>query len=394
MAVVLVTDGEQRSALAVVRSLGRVGHTMIVTSAAQRSLAGASKYCRAERQTPDPLQDPAAFIRAIEEIAKEFGVRVLLPMSEASLLAVLPERERLDGVLLPFPEQDSFREICDKARVMEVARGLGIGIPSQQRLERPDGLSAVDPNELAFPLVVKPARSVLQLEGSRMKSSVVHVGNRDELRAALSGLPADAYPVLLQERIVGPGVGVFLLIWKGEVLASFFHRRIREKPPSGGVSVLRESTAPDASLRHRSTELLKAFGWEGVAMVEYKVDARSRRPYLMEVNGRFWGSLQLAIDAGIDFPRLLVQAATGDRPPSVHHYREGVRSRWWWGDVDHLIARLRRTPEELALPSGEPGRGRAVWDFIRSSDPRTKNEVFRLTDLRPALRETLDWFRG
>src|SRR5690606_30931719 len=95
-----------------------------------------------------------------------------------------------------------------------------------------------------------------------------------------------------------------------------------------------------------------------------KLDAASGRPYLMEVNGRFWGSLQLAVDAGVDFPRLLVDAATGRQPSPVHEYRFGVRSRWWWGDVDHLLARLLKSGEELALPPGSPGRLAAVREFL------------------------------
>ena len=68
------------------------------------------------------------------------------------------------------------------------------------------------------------------------------------------------------------------------------------------MSVYRESVAADPDLVRRSRALLDAFGWCGVAMVEYKLDERTGTPYLMEVNGRFWGSLQLAIDAGVDFP--------------------------------------------------------------------------------------------
>ncbi len=109
----------------------------------------------------------------------------------------------------------------------------------------------------------------------------------------------------------GPGVGVFLLLWEGKLRAAFAHRRLREKPPSGGVSVYRESIALDPVLLERSRRLLESFGWQGVAMVEYKIDERTGTPILMEINGRFWGSLQLAVDAGVDFPRLLIECAEG-----------------------------------------------------------------------------------
>jgi predicted ATP-grasp superfamily ATP-dependent carboligase len=160
------------------------------------------------------------------------------------------------------------------------------------------------------------------------------------------------------------------------------------------VSVYRESIAADPVLVERSKALLRCFAWEGVAMVEYKLDAATGTPYLMEINGRFWGSLQLAVDAGVDFPRLLVEHALGRPVAPVTRYRMGVRSRWWWGDVDHLLARLRRTPEELALPPGSPGRLAAARDFLMLWRPGDRNEVFRLSDPRPQLRETIEWFRG
>ena len=143
--------------------------------------------------------------------------------------------------------------------------------------------------------------------------------------------------------------------------ASFAHRRLREKPPSGGVSVYRESIAADPALVERSRRLLEHFGWQGVAMVEYKVDERTGTPMLMEINGRFWGSLQLAVDAGVDFPRLLIECAEGRLPRRRRLYAVGTRLRWWWGDVDQLLLRLRRSSEQLGLPAGVAGQAPGRW---------------------------------
>ena len=85
-------------------------------------------------------------------------------------------------------------------------------------------------------------------------------------------------------------------------VAFFAHKRLRERPPWGGVSVLSESAEPDPRLKALARQLLDDACWHGVAMVEFKV-APDGTPYLMEINTRFWGSLQLAIDAGVDFPR-------------------------------------------------------------------------------------------
>jgi predicted ATP-grasp superfamily ATP-dependent carboligase len=109
----------------------------------------------------------------------------------------------------------------------------------------------------------------------------------------------------------------------------------------------------------------------------------------MEINGRFWGSLQLAIDAGVDFPSLLVDCALDRCRESVPAYRAGVRGRWWWGDVDHLVARLRRSATDLSLPPDAPSRTRAIRDFFRTG---ARDAVFRLADPVPFLVETAQWF--
>lgn len=389
---VLVTDGEERSSLAAVRSLGRAGHHVFACAKTTRSLAAASRYCRATAAVPSPLSDPAGYLSAVQRLCAEWGVDALVPMTEPSLLALLPSRDRL-GVLIPFPTLESFRAISDKERLLRTAGQVGIAIPEQRVLARPEDAVGLDAGALHFPVVLKPSRSVVGENGTRQKTGVRHAADAEELREQLAGFPPAAYPILVQQRIVGPGVGVFLLVWGGSTRAVFGHRRLREKPPAGGVSVYRESVAVDEEMLQRSRELLELFGWEGVAMLEFKLDEATGTPYLMEVNGRLWGSLQLAIDAGVDFPALLLEAASGASTGEVPQYRVGVRSRWWWGEVDHLLMRLRYSARELALPPGAPSRAGAVRDFFRRH-PLDREEILRVSDLRPFLRETLNWFGG
>lgn len=395
-APVIVTDAEQRAALAVVRSLGRAGHSIVVTGGSRGALAGASRYSRRLVTLPDPLRDVAAYQSALVELVRTTGAGAVIPIAEPSILALLARRSDLPGVVIPFPPLDTFRAISDKARLLALAPELGIAVPRQWTLSRPaDGGKLLEEPGLAFPMVLKPSRSVAEAaDGRRIKLTVGYAASRDEMRGALAALPEAAYPLLLQQRIVGPGIGVFLLVWDGEVLGEFAHRRLREKPPSGGVSVYRESTALAPDLAERSLALLRRFEWQGVAMIEYKVDATDGRPYLMEINGRFWGSLQLAIDAGVDFPRLLLDAATGKPVVPVRDWQSGVRLRWWLGDFDHLLTRLRHSQSKLALPPGSPGVGREILEFLTIWRRGDRNEVLRWDDPRPGVQELLNWVRG
>jgi predicted ATP-grasp superfamily ATP-dependent carboligase len=391
-ATVVVTDGEQRAALAAVRSLGRAGYSVHACSARGSSLAGSSRHSHTSTKVADPLRDPRAYVDDLIRLTRLTCADVLLPVSEASLLAILPERERFDCAI-PFASEEAFRQVCDKSQVLRSAQKHAIAVPVQVELnspdEAPDALIGV-----RYPIVLKPCRSLAKESGELKHVSVTYASSPDELPDALRKIPSSAYPVLAQQRIEGPGFAISVLIWRGELLAAFAHRRIREKPPSGGVSVLRESIPLDEGLLGKSLALLAELEWEGVAMVEFKLDSRSGVPYLMEINGRLWGSLQLAIDAGVDFPALLVSAALGEHASAVTRYLPDVRSRWEWGDVDNLLASVLRSKRTLALPqSSRSGRLRSAADFMRSFVSSDLPEVFRRDDPRPFLRETIDWFR-
>ena len=391
---VLITDGEQRAALAAARSLGRAGYEVHVCSARGSSIAGTSRHCQGSYEVGDPLHNPEKFLADLIQLAAATKADVLLPVTEAALIVVLPNRHRF-ACAIPFTTAAAFEAICDKRAVLQAAKSHGIAVPPQTELATPGDVRPLN-GDLQFPLVLKPFRSVAGAEGERIHTGVEYADSAADLRQTLDIIPMAAYPVLVQRRIEGPGFAISVLLWGGHLLAAFAHRRIREKPPSGGVSVLRESIPVDPDLLSRSLALLSDFSWQGVAMVEYKLDALTGIPYLMEINGRLWGSLQLAIDAGVDFPVLLVESALGANPTAVTKYVTGVRSRWEWGDVDHLLACVFHSASSLSLPASKlrHRRSRALFQFLRSFTSADRPEVFRFDDPAPFIREMKDWIRG
>lgn len=393
MTRVLVTDGEQRAALAVVRSLGRAGYDVYSCAARAGSISAASRHCRGSGITADPLKAPELYATTIREWCRRWGIDVLLPITEASITALLPEMEEFHGVRIPLPSCASFDAISNKAGLMRVAGRYGLNVPRQTEVGSRAELADLDVSKLEFPLVIKPARSVVGDSSGRRSVVVRYAGSAAELHEHVRDLSDAAYPLLLQQRIVGRGLGIMVLLWEGSVRAVFAHRRLREKPPSGGVSVYSESTAADPALVDRVIALLRAHGWSGAAMAEFKVDASTGQAYLMEINGRFWGSLQLAIDSGVDFPRLLLECISSDAPARPAGYRAGVRLRWWWGDVDQLLLRMIKRRHTLNLPDSVPGRFQAVREFGRLWRSGDRSEVFRWCDPRPGVVETVNWLR-
>jgi predicted ATP-grasp superfamily ATP-dependent carboligase len=391
---VLVTDGEQRPALAIVRSLARHGVSVVVGSEQQVSLASCSRYCDTHVTYPSPYSAPDTFTRWLDEFVSRERIDVVLPVTDVTMYLVSRRASALQALTaLPVPPFAAFDFVSDKGRLVEWAAQCGVRTPRTMCVGGMSDLQALI-DRVAYPAVVKPVRSrYLTAEGWR-STSVHYAGSREELVSLYRQTDyLAAQPSLIQERICGPGVGMFVMFDRGRPIAEFAHRRLREKPPSGGVSVLRESVAVDPVLRRWSERLLAPLAWHGVAMLEFKRDAATGEAYLIEVNGRFWGSLQLAIDAGLDFPRLAVQLALGETPPAAA-YRHGVRSRWLLGDLDHLLLRLRRSPRELQLPEGAPGRARATWQFLSCFGRDLHYEIERIGDPGPAMFELYDYLRA
>lgn len=370
---IIICDASERSALAAVRSLGRAGHEVHVAASRHPSLASVSRYAKRFFSVSDPMSAPRLFAEQVLGEARRTDAELIVPLTDASCFAL----GRADhGGLVVQPKVETLELAADKYEVFRLAVELGIDIPRTTDIERADAPIAAD---LPRPVVVKPRRSRVMDGGSLVALGVSYAANERELRARLAELPEGAFPVLLQERVTGDGVGYFALARDGVVLAEFFHRRLRELPPSGGVSVLREAMVPDPVVRRHARALIERLEWTGPIMVEFKRDAAGR-PNLMEINGRFWGSLQLAIDAGVDFPALLAKMKRGDTF-SMPGYRPRLRTRHLLGDVESLAVALAKGSSAL------PGR-QSRWTYLRDWLTRGgRCEIESLDDMRPALHE-------
>jgi predicted ATP-grasp superfamily ATP-dependent carboligase len=382
---VLILDANQRSALAATRSLGKRGLVVVTADETAHTLSGASRFCHETMVYPSPYEHPHAFIETLRREVVRRRIDVIFPMSDVTTRLLLEYREMFRDVRIPCPPAEAFDAVSDKWELYLRARELGIPVP-RTALARSRAEMATIAQGMRFPLVVKPPRSRMTSGDRWIAPPVRYARSADELESLAVDESVAAHPLLVQECVAGRGQGVFGLYAAGKVVTFFAHRRLREKPPSGGVSVLSESVPVDPRLREISQRLLDSVGWHGVAMVEFKVTPEGT-PYLIEINGRFWGSLQLAIEAGVDFPWLLYRVALGEPVEPVEEYAVGMRNLWLLGDLDHLYLRLREH-------GGLAEKYRAVRAFLGMFESGTRHEVNRWNDVRPFLRETARYIRG
>ncbi len=378
---ILVTDGEQRAALAVTRSLGKRGHTVIVSSEHRHTVSSCSKYSKGSFVYHSPVSDEGAFVEEVKRIVKTEGIDLVIPISDLSMFVLLdPQHALSPDVIYPFPSYEQFSFVSDKVELVRLCQQMNINVPQTIFLESASDLDR-QKDSLNYPVIIKPYRSVIKVAGRWFGGRVKMAHNYDELATICDHDIIYRFPFMLQEVVAGEGRGIFTLYRNGKPVDWFAHRRIREKPPEGGVSVFSTSISPRGTMLDAAKKVLDRLKWHGPAMVEFKYDTAADTYYLMEINGRFWGSLQLAVKAGVDFPSLLLRDDAAD---DAGGYREDVRLRWFLGDLDHHLSLFRRR-------QGIQERIEVVKNFLLSSRGEVTYDVIQANDMRPFCYEVFSY---
>ncbi len=371
---VLIFDAAQRSALAATRALGKRKDIIVYTTDSTPSaLAGCSKYTKKYLQGPNPSADTAEFLKWVHSTVIKYEIDFLLPVTEVTSRTLVEHRETLPPCKLPFSNFKTLLDLSNKTELTQLAQRLGVPVPFSQYCETPDDINWTD---VSFPCVLKPALSKVLVENRWLETQVHIVDTQRQMEQLLTEKEyLKYYPFMVQQYIDGQGAGIFCYYQQGQAKAFFAHKRLREKPPSGGVSVLSESAPVNPLMKQHAKALLDNVNWHGAAMVEFKV-ASDGTPYLMEINTRLWGSLQLSIDAGVNFPALLFDGEYKPLEP-VTGFNEGVQLRWLLGDVDNLYLQLKDSKSSVG------DKLAAVGHFLTPKFSGRKHEVNRLDDMGP-----------
>ena len=383
---ILLLDASTRQSLACVRSLGRAGLRVALGECyaecdpALPILGFRSRYSARNVVLPSFGTDPAEFGAAVADFVQEHPTRVVLPASDGAVAALCPWRDKLAalGCLLALPPAAALEIATDKHRTLEVARGLGIDHPETMRIDSTDDV----PSMLAkfdFPFVLKPTTSWPRSSPKRLKT--VEVVNEVEAYTMTARFLNAGAGVLAQQWVGGRREGVTLFTMDGDVRASFAHLEHRTSPALGGASVLRESMPMPPDIYSASAALAAALGLEGLCEVEFRRDADGR-PLLMEINARLAGQIETALLAGVDFPLLIWQWATGQPVECIDSYQPGFRMRWLRGDMRWL----RDNHRQIGRPDCVPER-KALWIFLTEFARTTHYDCLDWRDLGPVLAE-------
>lgn len=361
----IILDGHLKSALAAARSLHRAGIRTVCGAGHRSAPVLHSRSCAVPFTYPDPLDDLSGFVDAVSRRVPPDGA-VLYTFSDRTTLAISRNRNRLPANLrLLMPDAATVEKCFDKGDLAAAARELDIPVPGT--FESPDRSRL---ESLGYPVIIKPRMNCAWSGNTGVCVSVVRAADAPHAAAALDDLrKRTGTAPLIQRFAPGREYGVTALCRDGQVLALSAHRRIRSLSPDGGASVVKEAIPVPDSFRDAAVRILEHLRWTGPAMVEFKGEPGDLF-VLMEVNGRFWGSLPLAIEAGLDFPVLAHRMASGqDIPPS--YARPGVLTHHLLGEAGWLFRSLMR------------GQLRAAGIFLKSLSGQVKDDVWDRTDPAP-----------
>lgn len=378
---VLVLDADMAPALTIARSLHQYGLWVDIASHTPRPLASYSRSARSTLTYPDPTLYAAAFVDWLAAQMLKTPYALVIPVTERSIVPMLKHREKLPEHGIALASDAALEVALDKARTLALAKQLGIPSPRSTAIDQIDQLDLQNIG-LDFPIVVKPARSIGSRDNHLVQLGVSYAFNANELRAqVISALRFGS--VLLQEYVQGQGVGIELIADQGKIVYAFQHLRLHEVPLTGGGSSLRTSVAINPVLLDASARLMQALAWHGVAMVEFKHNPATGDFRLMEINGRFWGSLPLAVAAGADFPAMLYELMVlGKIKPrsaaTLGLYGRKLSSDIYWSE---LVLR-RDAPAKLVTL---PNRTTLLRDWLLIFSPRHHFDIQHWRDPKPGL---------
>jgi predicted ATP-grasp superfamily ATP-dependent carboligase len=324
-----------------------------VATGTHPSYAARSRTIAGVVRVPDPATDRDAYVAALAREAEVHSVRAVIPGTEVALLALAGSQPAFpDGVVVALSDPASVARATDKLELERLAAAAGLSTPPTIRMTADEVRSGL---EVALPAIVKaPRSSTPTSEGGFDAAKVARATTRDELLDAVAAVPADA--ALVQPALDGDLAAVAGVAWEGEVIATSHQTSTRVFPPGAGISAFAITVPRDPELDAGVRRLIAAIEWSGIFQVQFIRSGPNS--YVIDLNPRMYGSLALAIAAGLNLPGIWADLLLG-RAPTVGDYRPGVRFRSEERDLSALAGALSSRDWGLVAAILRPHRGTA-----------------------------------
>jgi len=334
---IVILDGQTSAGLAFIRSLGRAGYRIIVGVNSQSFAPSlSSRYCHGSFRYPNPMENTNAFIDHIKGEAERLQCDLIVPITGATIWPlILFSGEFTSFTKLAVPVKGAVDVVDDKYATLSLAGEIGIKTPDTILVKNINNLNVL--SDFDYPVVIKDRFSIRWENNKGIPGTVRYAYSKEELMNIVGSILGYVGDLLVQKFTGGVGIGFSCFTIDGNVYLPFQWKRLRETDPRGSGSSARLSIDLDHEIVEKSKELILRTGYQGISMVEFKQDKKTKEYCLMEINGRPWGSIQLPIHCGIDYPLHFINWIFYNRkPPMEIPYKKRINCRWLTADLVHL----------------------------------------------------------
>lgn len=329
---VILTNGWDRIAYNILLGLKKENLNIAFGTDDNLGMGYFSKYVRTKFRHANYISNEEKFISDLKKVLKNIKPSVYIPTGEEvyTVSKYIKEFDGLD-VKIPISDYQTLNSLNDKSQSFKIANSVSAPIPATII-----PLSQKDIEDFAlehsYPVVLKNTKS----NSSKGVFYITKENLTKVIKNQIEDQGLNFNEFILQQFVKGTGYGVSILMNRGNPRAVFTHKRLRERIKSGGPSTLRISTE-NKELEQYAIAMLTKVNFNGVAMIEFKYDETNNKGWFIEANPRFWGSVGLAINSGVNFPFLLYKMAVdGDIEPVFDHTK-GITARWLIGDLNAVL---------------------------------------------------------
>lgn len=361
---VLAVLGLSPTGLYVIREAAKTGARVRGFSDV-RECAAVSRYL--DNKGKDTVVDQVQLSAALNQLAEQHAFVGVIPTTDRHVEWLCRNGETLpSNVRFGRAYTSGAAELAlDKARLVSMAHGLGIKTPSTC----PVGPGGEYPEGADFPFLLKP-RSIHRQRNWLRGRKLFVIRRMEDWRAATEGRDFSDDEWTVQSLVAGPESNIRVAaVWRGESGETevYTARKLRQYPINFGSASLLVPEDNDEVAR-LSVQLLEAMDFNGIAGVEFKLDADDGCYRLIEVNPRpsLWFSSATQSGSWLVRRQLLDWFGDFDAAPVPN----GRPAAWRYGVKDFAAAMAHRRGGSLPAPDVTAGAGLPThWAVYSGSDP-------------------------
>lgn len=362
VARILVTDAQDRPALAAIRSLRTAGYRVSATASTRVAPGRWSRDCSHATILPDPSAGVDEFVRRLEDLLRETPHDVLLPGTDEALYVISLRRDRLiPHVAVGLPDHAVVERALDKACLATEAQRVGLATPEGRVCRNLD--DAVETaRSFGFPVLLKGVQTIESAGGGLIRHPTRLIADESSLRAAQPQFGS----CIVQRRQSGDLLSFAGVATEQGLLGSVVSRYRRTWPPSAGQASFLETISAPGALSGRVRALVDAIGWRGLFQLQL-IERQDGATMAIDFNPRLYGSMSIAAAAGVPLAALWCAWLLGEDPQPVTA-RPGVHYRMEDMDARHILWQLRGADYRGAALALLPRR-HTTHAYYRTRDP-------------------------